>query len=121
MALRACRWGFLSRAGLHDKSQLIRMVEKHADVYTSRVSNFARYTPYQYFRSPSQSLAHDRNLTAYYREMAAAAAEAEAARQDGGAEPAPRGSRGGGGSGGNGSSGYGRAQRPQQHQQRMRR
>ena len=32
-----------------------------ADVYTSRVSNFLRYTPYAYFRSPSQSLAHDRS------------------------------------------------------------
>jgi len=29
-------------------------------VYTSRVSNFARYSPYAYFRSPTQSLAHDR-------------------------------------------------------------
>jgi hypothetical protein len=37
------RWGFLSRAGLNDKSQLCRQIEKYADVYTSRVSNFLRY------------------------------------------------------------------------------
>lgn len=54
------RWGFLSRAGLNDKSQLMRQVEKYADIYTSRVSNFLRYSPFMYFRSPSQSLAHDR-------------------------------------------------------------
>lgn len=61
------RWGYLSRAGLNDKSQLNRQIEKYADIYTSRVSNFMRYTPYMYFRSPSQSLAHDRNLNKYYR------------------------------------------------------
>lgn len=63
------RWGFLSRAGLNDKSQLCRQIEKYADVYTSRVSNFMRYTPYAYFRSPSQSLAHDRGLTSYYERV----------------------------------------------------
>mmetsp|Transcript_28616 Transcript_28616/g.39535 ORF Transcript_28616/g.39535 Transcript_28616/m.39535 type:complete len:304 (+) Transcript_28616:293-1204(+) len=55
-------WGYLSRAGLNDKSHLTRQIEKYADVYTSRVSNFVRYTPYMYFRSPSQSLAHDRHF-----------------------------------------------------------
>ncbi len=44
------RWGHLSRAGVNDKSQLTRQIEKYADVYTSRVSNFQRYTPFQYFR-----------------------------------------------------------------------
>ena len=34
-----------------------------ADIYTSRVCNLFRYTPYAYFRSPSQSLAHDRNIS----------------------------------------------------------
>ena len=62
------RWGYLSRAGLNDKSQFTRQIEKYADVYTSRVANFLRYTPYMYFRSPSQSLAHDRNLSEYYRQ-----------------------------------------------------
>lgn len=55
-------WGYLSRAGLNDKSHLQRQIEKYADIYTSRVSNFLRYTPFMYFRSPSQSLAHDRMI-----------------------------------------------------------
>ena len=97
------RWGYLCRSGVNDRSQLMRQIEKYADVFTSRVSNFLRYTvrgkegpcegggqpgthlhpgchavrldtrpdpslpppptplqPYMYFRSPSQSLAHDR-------------------------------------------------------------
>lgn len=36
------------------------MCSRDADVYTSRVSNFLRYTPFSYFRSPTQTLAHDR-------------------------------------------------------------
>lgn len=43
---------------------------RHADIYTSRVSNFFRSTPYSYFRSPMQTLAHDRNLTKYSSLMA---------------------------------------------------
>ena len=54
------RWGHLTRAGVNDRSQLMRQVEKYADIYTSRVSNLGRYTPYVYFRSPAQSMAHDR-------------------------------------------------------------
>eukprot|EP00850_Spirogloea_muscicola_P019792 SM000199S05419 [mRNA] locus=s199:71818:86485:+ [translate_table: standard] len=57
------RWGYLSRSGLWDKSHLTRQTEKYADIYTSRVSNFLRYTPFMYFRAHSQSLAHDRNTT----------------------------------------------------------
>ncbi|XP_058076674.1 uncharacterized protein LOC131225207 [Magnolia sinica] len=53
------RWGFLSRAGLWDKSHFTRQVEKYADIYTSRVSNFLHYTPFMYFRSQEQTLAHD--------------------------------------------------------------
>ncbi|XP_024383280.1 uncharacterized protein [Physcomitrium patens] len=53
------RWGYLSRAGLWDKSHLTRQIEKYADIYTSRVSNFLRYSPFMYFRSQSQTLAHD--------------------------------------------------------------
>lgn len=53
------RWGFLSRAGLWDKSHLMRQIEKYADIYTSRVSNFLQYTPFMYFRSQEQTLAHD--------------------------------------------------------------
>ncbi|KAG0631983.1 hypothetical protein M758_1G296200 [Ceratodon purpureus] len=48
------RWGYLSRAGLWDKSHLTRQIEKYADIYTSRVSNFLRYSPFMYFRSQSQ-------------------------------------------------------------------
>lgn len=32
------------------QSQLARQIEKYADIYTSRVSNFLRYTPFNYFR-----------------------------------------------------------------------
>ncbi|XP_050216712.1 uncharacterized protein LOC126667705 [Mercurialis annua] len=53
------RWGFLSRAGLWDKSHLMRQIEKYADIYTSRVSNFLNYTPFMYFNSQEQTLAHD--------------------------------------------------------------
>lgn len=54
------RWGYLSRAGVNDKSQLMRQIEKYADIFTSRVSNLLRYTPFEYFRSPAQLLVHDR-------------------------------------------------------------
>lgn len=53
------RWGYLSRAGLWDKSHIMRQIEKYADIYTSRVSNFLQYTPFMYFRSQEQTLAHD--------------------------------------------------------------
>ncbi|GJP53678.1 hypothetical protein CLOM_g12835 [Closterium sp. NIES-68] len=53
------RWGYLSRAGLWDKSHITRQIEKYADIYTSRVSNFLRYTPFMYFRAQGQSCAHD--------------------------------------------------------------
>ncbi|XP_078446751.1 HAD-superfamily hydrolase, subfamily IG, 5'-nucleotidase [Wolffia australiana] len=53
------RWGYISRAGLWDKSHLTRQIEKYADIYTSRVSNFLQYTPFMYFRAQEQSLAHD--------------------------------------------------------------
>ena len=54
------RWGYLSRAGVNDRSQLLKQIEKYADIYTSRVSNLLRYTPFVYLRSPAQSMAHDR-------------------------------------------------------------
>ncbi|PKA62296.1 hypothetical protein AXF42_Ash016088 [Apostasia shenzhenica] len=53
------RWGYLSRAGLWDKSHLTRQIEKYADIYTSRVSNFLHYTPFMYFCAHEQTLAHD--------------------------------------------------------------
>ncbi|HJV22598.1 MAG TPA: HAD-IG family 5'-nucleotidase [Holophagaceae bacterium] len=52
------RWGLLTRAG-NDKSHLARQIERYADVYTSRVSNFLHATPYVYLRSSRGSLPHD--------------------------------------------------------------
>ncbi len=51
-------WGPLMRAGA-DKSLFARQVEKYADVYTSRVSNFQAETPYGYLRAARGSLPHD--------------------------------------------------------------
>ena len=51
-------WGPLTRAG-NDKSHLARQIERYADVYTSRVSNFLFTTPFIYMRSPRGSLPHD--------------------------------------------------------------
>ena len=51
-------WGPWMRAG-NDKSHLARQVERHADVYMSRVANMLAYTPFAYFRSPRGSLPHD--------------------------------------------------------------
>ena len=51
-------WGPLMRAG-NDKSLLTRQVERSADIYTSRVSNFLLRTPFAYLRSPRGSLPHD--------------------------------------------------------------
>ncbi len=52
------RWGLLMRAG-NDKSLLARQVERYADLYTSRVSNFLFSTPFAYLRAPRGSLPHD--------------------------------------------------------------
>jgi 5'-nucleotidase len=54
-------WGLLMRAG-NDKSKLAYQVERYADIYTSRVSNFAHATPFFYLRSPRGSLPHDPSL-----------------------------------------------------------
>jgi len=51
-------WGPLMRAG-HDKSLFARQVERYADVYTSRVSNFLAQTPFAYMRAARGSLPHD--------------------------------------------------------------
>jgi 5'-nucleotidase len=51
-------WGPLMRAG-NDKSHLARQIERHADVYTSRVANLLYETPFAYLRSPRGSLPHD--------------------------------------------------------------
>jgi len=52
------RWGPLMRAG-HDKSLFARQVERYADLYTSRVSNLGRRTPFAYLRAVRTSLPHD--------------------------------------------------------------
>jgi 5'-nucleotidase len=54
-------WGLLLRAG-NDKSLLARQVERYADVYTSRVSNFMAATPFVFLRSPRGTLPHDPDL-----------------------------------------------------------
>jgi 5'-nucleotidase len=56
--LMSPRWGLLMRAG-NDKSHLARQVERYADVYTSRVSNFLHATPFAFFRARRGSLPHD--------------------------------------------------------------
>jgi len=53
------RWGYLCRIG-NDKSHLTRQIEKYADIYTSRVSNLMRYSPFMHFKGPKQTLAHDK-------------------------------------------------------------
>lgn len=55
-------WGPLLRAG-NDKSALARQIERSADIYTSRVSNFLYQTPFMYLRSPRGSLPHDPGYT----------------------------------------------------------
>jgi HAD superfamily 5'-nucleotidase-like hydrolase len=56
--LRNTRWGPLMRSG-NDKSLFARQVERYADVYTSRVSNFLAATPYGFLRAARGSLPHD--------------------------------------------------------------
>lgn len=52
------KWGPLMRTG-KDKSLFARQVERYADVYTGRVSNFLHHTPFTYLRSHRGSLPHD--------------------------------------------------------------
>jgi HAD superfamily 5'-nucleotidase-like hydrolase len=52
-------WGLLFRTG-NDKSMLAFQVERYADIYTSRVSNFLRATPFVYLRSSRGTMPHDR-------------------------------------------------------------
>ena len=52
------RWGSLLYSG-NDKSHLARQVERSADIYTSRVSNFLFRTPFAYLRSQRGTLPHD--------------------------------------------------------------
>jgi hypothetical protein len=58
-SIRNEAWGPLMRSG-NDKSLFARQVERYADVYTSRVSNFLAATPYAFLRADRGSLPHDR-------------------------------------------------------------
>ena len=51
-------WGLLMRTG-NDKSHMARQIERYADIYTARVSNFLHHTPFVYLRSQRGSLPHD--------------------------------------------------------------
>lgn len=51
-------WGLLLRSG-NDKSYLGRLVERHADIYTSRVSNLLHETPFAFFRAHRGLMPHD--------------------------------------------------------------
>lgn len=53
-------WGLLMRSG-NDKSYLAFQMERYADIYTSRVSNFLSITPFAYLRSPRGTLPHDQS------------------------------------------------------------
>jgi len=52
------RWGTPLRSG-YDISHLARQIERSADIYTSRVSNFLFATPYAYLRAKRGSMPHD--------------------------------------------------------------
>ncbi|MBI4615445.1 MAG: HAD-IG family 5'-nucleotidase [Planctomycetes bacterium] len=54
----SARWGPLLRAGA-DKSHFARQLERYADIYLSRVSNFLHETPFVYLRSTPGRLPHD--------------------------------------------------------------
>jgi len=56
--IRNDAWGPLMRSG-NDKSLFARQVERYADVYTSRASNFLFETPYAFLRASRGSLPHD--------------------------------------------------------------
>ena len=57
-------WGLLMRTG-NDKSHLARQVERFADIYTGRVSNFLYHTPFVNWRSHRGNLPHDAAASAY--------------------------------------------------------
>lgn len=52
------RWGTPLRSG-YDISHLARQIERSADVYTSRVSNFLFTTPFAYLRARRSAMPHD--------------------------------------------------------------
>ena len=52
-------WGPLFKEG-SENSRIGEQVEDYACLYTSRVSNFLAYSPFQLFRSPRDHLPHER-------------------------------------------------------------
>lgn len=54
-------WGLMMRAG-SDKSMFARQVERHADLYTSRVANLGLRTPYAFYRAAVTALPHEDSL-----------------------------------------------------------
>lgn len=52
-------WGLMFKEG-HENSKFGEQVEQYACLYTSRVSNFVQYSPMHYFRSPRDTMAHER-------------------------------------------------------------
>ena len=45
--------------GADQVGDLARQVERYADIYTSRVSNFLLQSPFVYLRAPRGNLPHD--------------------------------------------------------------
>ena len=56
------RWGMLMASG-NDMSYFARQVLRHADIYTSRVSNLLHETPFAFFRAHRSLMPHERSLT----------------------------------------------------------
>ncbi len=52
-------WGLMFKEG-KENSKFGEQVESYACLYTSRVSNFLHYSPVHYFRSPRDTMPHER-------------------------------------------------------------
>ena len=51
-------WGLIFKQ--HNKNSVFgEQVEDYACLYTSRVANFAHYSPHHYFRAPRQPMPHE--------------------------------------------------------------
>lgn len=54
-------WGLTFKEG-RENSRFGEQIETYACLYTSRVSNFAHYSPMQYFRAPRAAMPHERGV-----------------------------------------------------------
>jgi len=52
-------WGRIFKEN-HENTKFAAQVNDYACIYTSRVSNFSYYSPYQYFRAPRTLMPHER-------------------------------------------------------------